>query len=572
MSDTTTTLIDFSNDTNTNDSTDGDLDVDLESFLRDNYDNILSVFQCPLTTFIMFDPVVADDGNIYEADAIKECYRTGSKISPMTRQPISNNFRQVPLLNELIKTFVKYGEKIDPDIKELMNIPSVEFSDNKENIYNCLSGGTDNNSSSFDKLLKFKNYKLDDRYTTKTFIFELLTKCSRFDVIKYVFENCTDLNFIQNDQSTVVHYVCGYSTPEVIKYIIDRKDEENFDLDKETTEKRRPFTQLLENKNCNDFDIQKLLLDNLKDINYTTADGNTMFHQICTSGDPGLVRYLITEKDPNLFERVNGKLPVMKVIERRIFDDLIILMIDKMIEVDPASVEISDDSGKRLSHYLCESFVGGYKSNRILEYVFSKMDLKAKTGDTYETPINMIFSNGNNDDIIFCLDKCDNISEHLTTATGVENKLPVFSIIENRGDSALITRIIDMMYTTYPYSLEQCTVEGWRPSHYLCRYKAANIASVKKIFEMGLDFEAVTNDGWRPFHFICHYGTYDTIAYVMGMGISLDSPINRYQGEDKTYLPINMIELNNNLSDDLKETLIAEILQYIEIVKMTIGL
>jgi len=87
------------------------------------------------------------------------------------------------------------------------------------------------------------------------------------EVIKYIFSNCTNLDF-SNNGLTIIHYVCGFSTPQIVNYIIDISEEKNLDLDKLSDSGTRPFTRLLENFNCKDFHIQKKFLENMKNITY----------------------------------------------------------------------------------------------------------------------------------------------------------------------------------------------------------------------------------------------------------------------------------------------------------------
>lgn len=557
----------MSNDNTVSEQIDN-FNIDLESFFKTNYDNLLSVFGCPLTCYIMFDPVVANDGNIYERDAIEIlCNNSTSAVSPITRQPLNNKFRSIPLFNDLIKLFIKYGKKIDPEITEMIHTPSFEFEDNKESIYNYLQ-----DSNSYSRLLKFKNYKLNDTNNGQNFIYQLMIKSVDFQVIKYVLENCVDLNFITQYGETIVHYACSYSIPSVINYIIDNSEEQKFDLDKETVDKKhRPFTLLLENPNSRDFNIQKKFLNNMKDTSYKTLDNMSLFHNVCSHGTEQLIRHFIDDKNADLLEKggEDQTIPIVQIIKRQQFWDTIKYILDKL---DTETLELEDiRCGSRLSHYLCDFFIGMPNSKEVMKFVFDKLDVSAVT-NTLDTPISIIFSKGRTSDIKYCIDNCPNITDYFGKVSGEDSRLPIYSIIEKSNDNQLIKSIIDKIYESDPNILETATSRGWKLSHFLCRYKSNNLEIMKYLLNKGLDMEAVTNDGWTPFHFICYYGSYDTVAYVMGMGINLETPINRFFDKDASYIPINMIELNKNISNDTKETLINEIIQYIQIIKMTMGL
>jgi len=67
--------------------------------------NIPEEFICPITLDIMREPVMCDDGHIYDKHAIT---KVKNSISPFTRQPINlNNLIPCDELKNLIREFAK---------------------------------------------------------------------------------------------------------------------------------------------------------------------------------------------------------------------------------------------------------------------------------------------------------------------------------------------------------------------------------------------------------------------------------------------------------------------------------
>ena len=71
-----------------------------------------------------------------------------------------------------------------------------------------------------------------------------------------------------------------------------------------------------------------------------------------------------------------------------------------------------------------------------------------------------------------------------------------------------------------------------------------------------IDLEMEIKDGWRPFHYICIYRKRHLIDWMIEKGVTFNVPIKKFNGEDKEYLPTNMIELNQRLDEKEKEEIV----------------
>merc|ERR1719162_2421034 len=47
-------------------------------------------FKCPITQEVMLDPVMTQDGHVYESESIQEWFRRGHRTSPVTGAELTN--------------------------------------------------------------------------------------------------------------------------------------------------------------------------------------------------------------------------------------------------------------------------------------------------------------------------------------------------------------------------------------------------------------------------------------------------------------------------------------------------
>lgn len=181
--------------------------------------------KCQITGEIMYDPVVASDGFVYEKDAI-ESWFIYNNCSPITKQPLENKFYPcISVKKQIDKYLTKYPHK-----KAKQYIPSFEYTENKNIIYDIIR------AKNFDKLLKYKNFDVVSMGNFEIFI----TTCDNIDVIIYVMDNS-----IYNDTNgkTLLHYACHSGKSDVVKYFLSKipKDQMDVNLEAQTTDGERPI-------------------------------------------------------------------------------------------------------------------------------------------------------------------------------------------------------------------------------------------------------------------------------------------------------------------------------------------
>ncbi len=172
-----------------------------ESIYKLHYCIDISYLYCPISHYIFSQPVIADDGFVYEKQLIKKWQETNNS-SPTTRLYISNNFKDCILIKNLVNDIItKYPElkkeqyilTLDEQtLFESENFNNLKFLDDYENI--SLFG--------FNKIEKILNRGTDD------FLMKLIDKLKLDEII------------INN--YTVGDYILTYARPHIIKYAIDK--------------------------------------------------------------------------------------------------------------------------------------------------------------------------------------------------------------------------------------------------------------------------------------------------------------------------------------------------------------
>jgi hypothetical protein len=143
----------------------------------------LDKFRCPISRLVFNEPVIAQDGHIYERDCIEEWFRN-KKTSPITRQNLNTNLLPVvPIKNMIDETI-----KIDPKLRELQYNIIREYYPNRENVMRFLR------NKMFDKLLNHINFVLTDTFNDGGSLLKYIIqyKCPT-EIFKHIIKNSVDL-------------------------------------------------------------------------------------------------------------------------------------------------------------------------------------------------------------------------------------------------------------------------------------------------------------------------------------------------------------------------------------------
>lgn len=226
----------------------------------------LEDFKCPLTNLIFLNPVVAEDGYVYEYMAIK-FWLNKDDISPITNEKMGNNL-----------IHIKHYKKIINDILN-KNPELVEWQFTKKKPYFLFRYEFIQNllNKHYDKLVIYTdiilNDSLDDSNTTVAKY--LFTNCKKIpsetvnaqqyydDIIKKVIDNSIDFDSYDDNGSKPIHVACRYSNQNIIKYFIDR----GVDLNCSDIKGNKPIHYITEYQNNNDMIISHFLDNNLTVFN-----------------------------------------------------------------------------------------------------------------------------------------------------------------------------------------------------------------------------------------------------------------------------------------------------------------
>jgi hypothetical protein len=225
-------------------------------------------FRCPITSLIFSCPVIADDGIVYERDAIEE-WLSKKKTSPITNKNISPKLVPCRLISNQIDELIKTYPKLKKD----------QYTVSVEKIMK---------SKDYNKLLTYTNIDLKEIFDSDSSD-KLFTDGSP-TVLKHIIDNATNLEYTDkdNDDRRLIHQICENSTEEVIKYIIDK----GVELECQDDRGRRPIHYICERPMP---EMIKYIIG--KGVNLECRDniGWRPIHCVCESSTPEMIRYMIDQ-------------------------------------------------------------------------------------------------------------------------------------------------------------------------------------------------------------------------------------------------------------------------------------
>jgi len=238
-------------------------------------------FRCPITKDIFKDPVIADDGMVYEKDAIEE-WLSKNSASPMTQIKMTNILVGCHTIKSLT----------DDLIKKYPELKGQQYAMPIEKIIEL---------GNYDELLSYAEFDLkhlmDSQHLRDSDVFHKLCQNANPDILKYVIDNSIDLECRNNIDSRPIHYICKYSTPEMIKYIIDK----GVDLECQQINGCRPIHYI-----CiySTFEMIKYIIDKGVDLECQQISDWRPLHCICKYSNSDAIEYIIS-KGVNLKCRVS---------------------------------------------------------------------------------------------------------------------------------------------------------------------------------------------------------------------------------------------------------------------------
>ena len=236
-------------------------------------------FTCPLTGELLFEPVIADDGHLYEKQVIST-WLSNNDISPITRQYISDNLKDCYVIKNIIDELIKHT----PELKKNQYKPDMTFHSNISKILNYI----DNNR--YDKLLEFTEY--DAKYLVDNGTWHIIISNAGYNIVKYVIDNC--INFYDDMHEPLIFETCEYASDEIICYIIDKYNDEYAELLNFQNVTGWTILHILCQRNL--YNSIKKMIDRNVNLELETDDGWRPIHASCFYCDEKVIKLLLTKK------------------------------------------------------------------------------------------------------------------------------------------------------------------------------------------------------------------------------------------------------------------------------------
>ena len=292
---------------------------------------------CPISHQIFLNPAIASDGHTYELKEIS-LWQSIYKTSPVTREIISEIF----YVSRHMKNEVDNYLQLYPE--ELNN----QYKTSNDYLYNVSEIKIHMKNKNYEKLLSYDNF--DHKFINE----EIIEECPSH-ILKYIIDNCSNLEACDNDGWKPIHSICRYSTPEIIRYIIDK----NVDLECETAEKLRPIHFICRHSTP---EMIKYIIDKNVDLECETVDKWRPVHIICRNSTPEMIKYII-DKNVNLECETINKVRPIHFICGNSSPEMIKYIIDKNVDLECKTINNDTPS----------SIIKKYLISEMLEYITNKM-------------------------------------------------------------------------------------------------------------------------------------------------------------------------------------------------------
>lgn len=233
----------------------------------------VDLFICPLSHEIFSDPVIAEDGHLYERSAIDE-WLMANKTSPITREPIGSRLAESYTIKNIIELMLTQNPKMRDQQFKVNNL----YHANKSKIHSFIK------TKKFEKLLHYTRYNLETLINENLLISILNMADSK--VIKYLIDNSIDLDCDKLDGKKPVHYVCLSNKTDIMKYMFDK----GVNLEAKDESEWRPIHHLCYVSNE---EMVKYLVDKNVSLDCKTKNGWLPIHAICNYSSVEMIKLFV---------------------------------------------------------------------------------------------------------------------------------------------------------------------------------------------------------------------------------------------------------------------------------------
>lgn len=450
---------------------------------------------CPITKQIFSNPVVADDGNVYEKDAILDWLNINS-VSPITRQKMSINVTQVNIFRTMIENFLLNN----PQLKENQYTPLNEFKRHKSKVYEFIK------ENKFDELLNYHYYDYDDLRSDEIVVNWHNGK-TNISYLHYIFKFCKDEN--------------------ILKYVIDSL----------TKHKKLLFQYM-----CT-YLSEPLIIQYLSkfEFSFTTDYYWNAFHFFAKRGFNNAINLLFEKNLCNHNEKTSKNYtPLMMAIKFR-QNETIKLLIDKMICLDEElknsdiTFAIKCETQFEIIKYMIDNCK---LKNDILFWIIDSKKKYIGSSAVIKYLINLgigLDYVDDDDDTVLHI-ACKYTSSEIIVMIA-QNNLSLINKQNIEGYTPWMVAIECSHFDAFIYMIKQAdhtimTNHGSSLIHWLAQYASYNTFN-NIINEYKLDINAKTNDNRTPLHYALTYNSSKVCELIINQGGDVNCP------NDKGKYPIH---------------------------------
>ena len=334
--------------------------------------------------------------------------------------------------------------------------------------------------------------------TCKTGQTPLMCAClkgGRLDNIKRLLELGADIQQLDYDGWSALHFAARDSSPEIIEYLL------SLGMTVNITSKTGQTPMMCACLEGGRLDNIKRLLELGADIQQLDYDECSALHFAATYSSPEIIEYLLSLGMTVNMTCKTGQTPLMcACLEGGRLDN-----IKRLFELGADSQQLDYDGWSALH------FAARDSSPEIIEYLFSlgmTVNMTCKTG---QTPM-----------MCACLEggRLDNIKRLLELGADIQQ-------LDYDGWSALHFAARDSSPEIIEYLLSLgMTVNmtcktGQTPLMCAC-LEGGRLDNIKRLFELGADIKQLDYDGWSALHFAARDSSPEIIEYLLSLGMTVN--------------------------------------------------
>ncbi len=417
--------------------------------------------RCPITHEIFLDPVVCEDGFVYERYAIENWFKK-RLTSPLTNREIVNtNTFPVFYVKKMIDDILAK----DPQLKKEQYKFVATHLDNTKEVDRSIQ------NRKYRELLRYTQYSLTVLFNNRDYFEDFMMQCTDLSVFKHVLENCNDIvNARCRNDFSILHFVC--------RHIID------------------PILR---------FTLIKMIVEKKVDVNAQTRYKYTALHYLATySANLNEIKYLIENgADPNITTDKNYKLIdclCSNLNHPEDAVDIIQYLISTGAKIDPVSMQ------DYRSHPI---YIACANNNATLTVYLLKL-VQTITSEFAYYLISAASTN-NNYALLKCLIEIDDnlikaeLGVNLLRTSCINNNTEMFKFLMSKG--------IDL------------TLDNNDTGYYLVHYasKCHDVEMLQELINKKVDLNVDSVENEKPIHLACRYSTPEVVKLLLSHKVKLDT-------------------------------------------------